>query len=110
MVGQPYDIYVEMEHVILGNDALLKCKIPSHVTDFVSVSGWVDNEGKGVLLSASTFMNNGTGQVLHVFPRSSLKNLGLKGQGYKPTNLFMSHIAPLHFPPTDFFSSRHTTL
>ena len=94
VVGQPYDIYVEMEHVILGNDALLKCKIPSHVTDFVSVSGWVDNEGKGVLLSASTFMNNGTGQVLHVFPRSSLKSLGLKGQGYQP--LYESH-CPITF-------------
>ena len=73
MVGQPYDIYVEMEHVILGNDALLKCKIPSHVTDFVSVSGWVDNEGKGVLLSASTYMNNGTGLDLHGIPRFRLR-------------------------------------
>ena len=66
VVGQPYDIYVEMEHVILGNDALLKCKIPSHVTDFVSVSGWVGSEGKEILLSSSTLMNNGICTSIHV--------------------------------------------
>ena len=42
MVHQTYDVFVESEHVILGNDALLKCKIPSYVTDFVSVLEWVD--------------------------------------------------------------------
>ena len=47
-----------MEHVIIGNDALLKCKVPSHVIDFVSVSGWVDNKGNDVLPLASS-MNNG---------------------------------------------------
>ena len=32
--------------VILGNDVFLKCSIPSFEADFVSVSGWVDSEGK----------------------------------------------------------------
>ena len=45
MVHQKYDIYVEMEHVILGNDALFKCKIPSYVADIIRVEGWVDSEG-----------------------------------------------------------------
>ena len=31
--------------VIVGNEVLLKCDIPSFVSDFVSVSDWVDSEG-----------------------------------------------------------------
>ena len=42
---QDYQIYVEMEHVIRGNDALFKCKIPSYVADLAVVVGWVDSEG-----------------------------------------------------------------
>ncbi len=49
VVGQSYEVYVEMEHVILGNDALLKCKIPSHVADFLSVEGWVNSDGEEFL-------------------------------------------------------------
>jgi hypothetical protein len=51
VVVQHYDVYVEMEHVILGNDALLKCKIPSHLADFVTVAGWVDNEGSAIMVA-----------------------------------------------------------
>ncbi len=36
------------ETVINGNDALLKCQIPSFVSDFVSVDGWVDSEGNEI--------------------------------------------------------------
>ena len=45
MVQQNYVAYVEMEHVVLGNDALFKCKIPSYVADLASVAGWVDSQG-----------------------------------------------------------------
>ena len=30
------------EFVILRNDALMKCQVPSFVSDFLSVTGWVD--------------------------------------------------------------------
>lgn len=33
------------EYVIVGNDALMKCIIPSFVSDWVSVVGWEDSEG-----------------------------------------------------------------
>ena len=36
---------VPQESVILGNDVVIKCNIPSFVADFVSVVGWVDSEG-----------------------------------------------------------------
>lgn len=45
-VSQEYSTKAEDEYVIKGNDVLVKCKIPSFVSDFVSVIGWVDNEDK----------------------------------------------------------------
>ncbi|CAB4056116.1 unnamed protein product [Lepeophtheirus salmonis] len=45
VVNQPYSIYVEMEHVINGNDALFKCKIPSFISDLAAVLSWADSEG-----------------------------------------------------------------
>ena len=35
-----YETDVAKEYVILGNDAIMKCSIPSFVADFVSVMGW----------------------------------------------------------------------
>ena len=46
MAIQPYLVDVGLEQVILGNDVLLKCDIPSFEADFVSVSSWVDSEGQ----------------------------------------------------------------
>ena len=45
---------VEEEYVIVGNDAIMKCKIPSFVADFVSVVSWQDAEGNEYFLSART--------------------------------------------------------
>ena len=44
-VVQSYDANVGMEDVLLRNDVLFKCNIPSFISDFVSVVGWVDSEG-----------------------------------------------------------------
>lgn len=33
------------EHVLRGNTAILKCHIPSFVSDFVAVDAWIDDEG-----------------------------------------------------------------
>ena len=45
-VRQDYQLVLTDVHVILGNDALMKCTIPSFVSDFVEVTSWVDSEGK----------------------------------------------------------------
>ena len=37
VVTQDYDCYVNQAHVIRGNDVLMKCDIPSFVTDFVTL-------------------------------------------------------------------------
>ena len=43
-----YRVVVDEEQVMLGNEILLKCDIPSFVADFVAVDGWVDSEGLGI--------------------------------------------------------------
>ena len=53
VVGQTYNTQPIDEYVIIGNDALFKCNIPSYVTDFVSVVSWVDSEGETILSSSS---------------------------------------------------------
>ena len=32
-------------NVILGNEVLLSCVLPSHLADLVSIVAWVDSEG-----------------------------------------------------------------
>ena len=43
-----YRVVVDEEQVMLGNEILMKCDIPSFVADFVAVDGWVDSEGLGI--------------------------------------------------------------
>jgi hypothetical protein len=41
VVHQTYQTDVNLEHVIRGNSAVLKCSVPSFVADFVTVDTWV---------------------------------------------------------------------
>jgi hypothetical protein len=59
VVGQPYNTYGTPEEIILGNDALLRCTIPSFVADFVTVAAWADSEG------AEYFPKSSTGNCCH---------------------------------------------
>ena len=43
---QRYEVDILRESVIIGNDAVFKCSIPSFVTDFVSAVSWIDSEGQ----------------------------------------------------------------
>ena len=47
VTGQAYETHVFLETVILGNEALFKCSVPSFVADFVAVESWTDSEGGG---------------------------------------------------------------
>ena len=53
--NQRYEIDILRESVILGNDAIFKCSIPSFVSDFVSVDSWVDSEANNLGSSPLTF-------------------------------------------------------
>jgi len=41
---QNYVTEAENEYVIRDNTAIMKCKIPSFVTDFVSVDAWLADD------------------------------------------------------------------
>ena len=56
MVAQDYQTELVSEHVILGNDALFKCLIPSFVSDFVAIEAWLDN-GAQAFYPASKYGN-----------------------------------------------------
>ena len=44
-VSQKYSVEVHNEAIILGNEALVACQIPSFISDLVEVVGWVDGHG-----------------------------------------------------------------
>lgn len=48
MVRKPYDIRVEGKDVAIGNVAFLRCFIPEHVREFVTVTSW--SRGDEILL------------------------------------------------------------
>ena len=54
--------------VILGNEVLLKCDIPSFASDFVSVQDWVDSEG-------ITYSRSSQGKVSLVFRKQGQSSL-----------------------------------
>ena len=45
VASQMYKTSSHEEYIIVGNDAHMKCIIPSFVADFVSVIQWEDSEG-----------------------------------------------------------------
>jgi len=55
VVIQNYVTEAENEYVIRGNTAIIKCKIPSFVADFVSVDAWIaDND---TIITVHTIFN-----------------------------------------------------
>ena len=57
VASQQYKTSGNEEYIIVGNDALLKCNIPSFVSDFVSVMSWEDSEG-GVFFAGHKYGNS----------------------------------------------------
>ena len=45
VVSQDYELDVFKTNILLHNDALVGCVVPSHVGDMLEVQGWVDSEG-----------------------------------------------------------------
>ena len=43
-MAQDYLLESHATSVILGNSALLKCEVPSFVADFVTITGWLEEE------------------------------------------------------------------
>ncbi|XP_044312578.1 Down syndrome cell adhesion molecule-like protein Dscam2 isoform X2 [Drosophila rhopaloa] len=64
VVSQFYITEAENEYVIKGNAAVVKCKIPSFVADFVQVEAWVDEEGTELWRDNATTAYDGKYLVL----------------------------------------------
>lgn len=45
VVAQFYQTRVIDEFVLRGNSAILKCNLPSFVSDFVTVDAWLSDDG-----------------------------------------------------------------
>lgn len=59
MVSQSYTVNLVEENVLRGNSAILKCLIPSFVTEYVSVSSWiVTEEGTETEIKIDDNVNN----------------------------------------------------
>jgi hypothetical protein len=56
VVNQFYEAEILNEYVIRGNAAVLKCSIPSFVSDFVKVEEWIDE--KETVISHSDNLGN----------------------------------------------------
>lgn len=44
VISHPFEVDVFKENVILGNDALMKCIVPSFVADLVTLDFWLEIE------------------------------------------------------------------
>ena len=49
VVAQSYEVEADNEYVIRGNSAVMKCEVPSFVSDFVVVENWQDSNGDSYL-------------------------------------------------------------
>lgn len=45
VANQYYEAEVLSEYIIKGNSAIIKCNIPSFVTDFARVEAWLGSDG-----------------------------------------------------------------
>lgn len=45
-MSQYYVTEAENEYVIRGNAAVMKCKIPSFVADFIQIDAWIADNGQ----------------------------------------------------------------
>jgi hypothetical protein len=64
VVIQPYETDVGKEYVIVGNDAIMKCAIPSFVADFVSIVSWMSSEDELKSLTQDNSQGNFQCQIL----------------------------------------------
>ena len=76
-MSQSYNTETHNEYVVLNNDVILKCSVPSFVADFVSVTGWVDSQAKTHQLGDNTgkrIHNVLSSDILKTFARLCLIN------------------------------------
>lgn len=73
VIDQKYSVQVHDEYVIAGNTAVLKCQVPSYVSDYVVVNAWI--------------LNNG----LHLYPNT---DIGGKYNVISNGDLYITNVGP----------------
>lgn len=60
VIAQSYTVNIMDEHVLRGNTGILKCHIPSFVSDFVFVSSWIETDGTEYFTQTDNNFQTGT--------------------------------------------------
>ncbi|KAH7954796.1 hypothetical protein HPB49_021869 [Dermacentor silvarum] len=68
VVRQKYSAEVYDEFVISGNTAVMRCQVPGYVTDFVTVTSWIEEPTGNVIKPG---INSGASKY-HMFPEGEL--------------------------------------
>lgn len=55
VANQYFEAEVTSVYIIKGNSALIRCDIPSFVTDFVKVEAWIGSDGLEYRYNTSTY-------------------------------------------------------
>ena len=55
VVNQIYMTEATNEYVIMGNSALMRCVIPSFVSDFISLQNWQDEKGNIMIADSNNY-------------------------------------------------------
>lgn len=74
VVSQSYQVHVHDEYVLLGNAGLLRCLIPSFVSDFVIVDTWVGDDGTHITADSHGIDSQATNHT-HTHARVQESNL-----------------------------------
>lgn len=54
VVNQKYDVQVFDEYVISGNTAVLRCQVPSYMSDYVLVTSWIQDDNVHIYPTTDT--------------------------------------------------------
>lgn len=75
MVAQAYAVNLMEEYVLRGNSAILKCHIPSFVSEYVTVVSWIISEDEKDVEIKLDSSNNFDGTMLQAFMAKSAFNI-----------------------------------
>jgi hypothetical protein len=57
VLSQVYETRVGDDFVMVGNDAIVRCQLPSFLADLVQVEGWITSEGVQIAQSLKNIGN-----------------------------------------------------
>ncbi|XP_022215405.2 Down syndrome cell adhesion molecule-like protein Dscam2 isoform X3 [Drosophila obscura] len=78
VVNQKYTVQVHDEYVMTGNTAVLKCQVPSYMSEFVMVTAWVQDTGMHLYPNTDiggkyTVLSNGELYINNAGPNDAYK-------------------------------------